>query len=286
MKVQVPYILVALFIITQFLGLYVGSQYIQLINVGEVTRPFEGTPLGNPEAVTTSLYLFGYIIASTVVILLIIRVRKSAIWVFEAFIVFVASWFTLDFLFPLDIGFLSLGFFLALALTAWKVLRPNIINQDIAAIMSGAFVGSALGVSLGVLPSIIFMLILSVYDFISVFITKHMVYMAKALTERPTSFTVAAPPNLKSISYTPAKKSSKKKVHIFQLGVGDMVIPLMFSVSVLNNFKLINAIGAIIGSTIALLALIYFMSKKPQPLPALPFITFGTLAGFLISILI
>lgn len=286
MKAQVPYILIAFFLITQFLGLYVGNQYIQLINAGEIPRPFEGTPLGNPEAVTTSLYLFGYIIVSTVIILLVIRIRKSAIRIFEALIVFMASWFTLDFLIPLDIGFLSLGFFLALALTAWKVLKPNIINQDIAAILSGAFVGSALGVSLGILPSIIFILILSTYDFISVFITKHMVYMAKALTERPTSFTVAAPPNLKSISYAPAKKSSKKKVHIFQLGVGDMVIPLMFSVSVLNSFKPINAIAAIVGSAVALLALIYFMSKKPRPLPALPFITFGTFAGFLISMLI
>jgi presenilin-like A22 family membrane protease len=65
-----------------------------------------------------------------------------------------------------------------------------------------------------------------------------------------------------------------------------MVIPLMFSVSVLNKFSIINSISAIIGSTIALLLLIYFMSKKPQPLPALPFITFGTFAGFLISLLI
>jgi len=60
----------------------------------------------------------------------------------------------------------------------------------------------------------------------------------------------------------------------------------MFSVSVLSKFSIINSISAIIGSTIALLLLIYFMNKKPQPLPALPFITFGTFAGFLISLLI
>jgi presenilin-like A22 family membrane protease len=65
-----------------------------------------------------------------------------------------------------------------------------------------------------------------------------------------------------------------------------MVIPLMFAVSVLSRFSLINAIASVIGSTIALLSLIYFMSKKPQPMPALPFITFGTFAGFLISLLI
>jgi presenilin-like A22 family membrane protease len=112
-----------------------------------------------------------------------------------------------------------------------------------------------------------------------------MIHMAKALTERPTAFTVAAPHKFKELTYVGVKKA-KKKFHIFQLGVGDMVIPLMFSVSVLNKFSIINSISAIIGSTIALLLLIYFMNKKPQPLPALPFITFGTFAGFLISLLI
>ena len=65
-----------------------------------------------------------------------------------------------------------------------------------------------------------------------------------------------------------------------------MVMPLMFSVSVLGRFSIINSFGAIIGSTVALMALIYFMRKRPQPLPALPFITFGTLAGFLLTLLI
>jgi len=278
--VRTAFALVAFFLITQFIGLYVGSQYIQAINIGEAAPAIE-----NPNNVENSFFLFGYILLSTVGILVLIKLRKSFIRILEAFVIFIASWFTFDFLFPVDIWYLSLGFFLAIILTTWKMLRPSIINQDIAAIVSGSGVGALLGGSLGILPSIVFILILSVYDFVSVFITKHMVHMAKALTERPTAFTVAAPQKFKKLTYV-GIKGTKQKVHVFQLGVGDMVIPLMFSVSVLNNFSLINAIAAILGSTLALLALIYFMSKKPQPLPALPFITFGTFAGFLISLII
>jgi presenilin-like A22 family membrane protease len=273
-------IIIAFFIITQALGLYVGSQYLGLIKTGEVPPALE-----NPESVNTSFYLFGNIIVMTVVILVLIRIRKSTIRILEAFVIFMASWFTFDILVPLDIWYLSLGFFLALILTAWKMLKPTIINQDIAAIISGAGVGALLGSSLGILPSIVFILILSVYDFISVFITKHMIKMAKALTERPTAFTVAVPHKFKKLTYV-ASKGRKEKIHIFQLGVGDMVIPLMFSVSVLNKFSLMNAVASVIGSTLALFFLIYFMSKKPQPMPALPFIAFGTFAGFLISLLI
>ena len=112
-----------------------------------------------------------------------------------------------------------------------------------------------------------------------------MVHMAKAITERPTSFTVAAPQKFTKLTYAPVK-GSRKKIHVFQLGVGDMVIPLMFSTSILSRFSIINSLAATAGAAIALFTLIYFMSKKPRPLPALPFITFGTLAGFLLSLLL
>jgi presenilin-like A22 family membrane protease len=274
------FLIIVLFLATQFLGLYVGKQYLSALSSGEVAPAFE-----NPESVQTSFYLFGYILITTVIILFLIRFKKSFIRIMEAFVIFTASWLTFDFIVPLEIWYLSLGFFLALALTAWKMLKPTILSQDVAAVISGAGVGAILGGSLGVLPSMVFMLILSAYDFVSVFITKHMIHMAKALTERPTSFTIAAPHEFKRLTYVPSKRT-REKVHIFQLGVGDMVIPLMFSVSVLNSFSIINSIASILGSTIALLFLIYYIKKRPQPLPALPFITFGTLAGFMLSLLI
>jgi len=276
------FLIIILFLATQFIGLYVGNQYIQAISSGIATPALE-----NPENIETSLYLFGYIMFTTVIILIIIKYKKSFIRILEAFVIFMSSWITFDFLIPLDIWYLSLGFFLALILTAWKMRKPTILSQDVAAVFSGAGVGAVLGASLGVLPSIVFMLILSAYDFVSVFITKHMVHMAKALTERPTSFTIAAPHEFKSMTYAPTKsKRSKKKIHVFQLGVGDMVIPLMFAVSVMNRFGILSSIASIVGSTIALLFLIVFIKKRPQPLPALPFITFGTLAGFLVSLMV
>jgi presenilin-like A22 family membrane protease len=277
------FLLIFLFFATEFLGLYVGSQYLQLLNSG-VVQPVPW----NQESVQTSFYLFGWIMVTTVGILILIRFRRSTIRLLEAFVIFTSSWLTFDLIMPVDIGFLSLGFFLALALTLWKAFKPSILSQNVAAIISGAGVGSLLGASLGVLPAVVFMLILSAYDFVSVFITKHMVYMAKALTERPTAFTIAAPPNLKSLTSTGMRRTRKssKTVHVFQLGVGDMVIPLMFAVSVLNSFGVVNAVASIIGAAVALFGLIYFMSKKPRPLPALPFITFGTFAAFLLSMLL
>ncbi len=128
-------------------------------------------------------------------------------------------------------------------------------------------------------------MILSVYDVVSVFVTKHMVQMAKAITEKPTAFTIAAPHRFKKAKYIP-QKGAKKKVHVFQLGLGDVIIPLMFSVSILNNFTIFHSVITMIGSMIGLLFLTFYITRKPQALPALPFVCTGALAGYLVSLFV
>ena len=300
-------VIVLIFLIIQILGLYIGNIYEQAIKAEEVPPPeiIPGVSSNNPEI---SFFLFAYIIVVTVIILFVIRVKKSFLRGLEAFVVFISSWLTFSLLIPFPIqtiwgslidylvsplgplgyvlfSILSLDLIFALILTIWKVLRPTIISQDVAAIFSGSGVGALLGLSLGIVPCIIFIIILSVYDFVSVFITKHMVSMAKAVTERPMAFTIAAPHKFKEAKYIPIKKA-KKKVHVFQLGLGDIIIPLMFSVSVLNRFTIFHSIIIMIGSLTGLLLLTIYITRKPQALPALPFVCTGALAGYLISLLI
>jgi presenilin-like A22 family membrane protease len=281
-KVKTAFTIVAIFLVTQLLGLYVGTQYLAEIEAGVLPSAFE-----NPENITNSFMLFIYIIASTVGILLVVKFWRPSIRVLEALVVFFSSWITFDFLIPIGIWYFSLGFILAIALTAWKALRPTILSQNVAAVFSGAGAGALLGASFGVVPSLLFLIMLCIYDFVSVFITKHMVHLARELTKVPTAFTIASPHKFKKAKYFKIKGRRKRKmIHVFQLGVGDIVIPLMFSISLLRSFTIVNSILTIIGSTVALLLLIYHMSNNPKPLPALPFITVGTLAGFMISMLL
>lgn len=269
--------IVSMFLITQLLGLYIGVQYLGLIETGEIPPVFE-----NPESSLNPIMLFAYMMVSTTCILVLLKFWKPSIRALEAFVVFFSSWLTFDFLIPISLGIFSLGLLLAVLLTIWKALRPSILNQNVAAVISGSGVGAILGASFGIVPSLIFLVILCTYDFIAVFVTKHMVHMAKELTKRPMAFTIASPHKFKKAKYV-GIKGKKKKFHVFQLGVGDMVIPLMFSVSLLRNFNAISSLLTIAGSAVALVALILFMMKKPMPLPAMPFISVGTLSGFLIS---
>ena len=278
---QTAFIIAAIFLITSLLGLYAGSIYIQLIREGEVEAVVE-----DPEKIENSFNLFIYILISTVLIFVSVKFWRPSIRALEAFAIFFSSWITFDLIMPVGIWIVSLGFFLALALTAWKMLRPTILSQNVAAIFSGAGVGALLGASFGIVPSLIFLIILCVYDFVSVFITKHMISLAKIITERPTAFTIAAPHKFKEAKLIKHKGRRKRRIHVFQLGLGDIVMPLVFSISLLSKYTIFNSLLSILGSTIALIFLLNYLSKKPQPLPALPFISLGTLSGFIVSMLL
>ncbi|MEM5882735.1 MAG: presenilin family intramembrane aspartyl protease [Candidatus Aenigmatarchaeota archaeon] len=272
-----------IFLLTQILGLYIGNEYIQLIKTGEAEPAFE-----NPESVENSILLIFYMLLMTGLIILIIKYRKTLIRVLEAVAVFFASMITFDFLFPVVILFVPVSLILAFILTTWKILRPSVLNQNLAIIFSVAGAGAVIGASLGVLPVLVFIALIAIYDFISVFLTKHMVYIAKEITKTPTAFTAAFPYKFEKPKKIVVKgRKITKKFHVFQLGGGDIALPLIFSVSVLRSFGLTQAIFSVVGASISLSILVYYATKKPgKALPGIPWISCGMLSFFIISMLI
>jgi presenilin-like A22 family membrane protease len=99
--------------------------------------------------------------------------------------------------------------------------------------------------------------------------------MAKAITERPTAFTAAIPCKTKKFSHT------------FQLGGGDLAIPLVFAVSVLNTHGFWSMFFTLAGALTALLLLFAYVFRKPgKALPALPPISAGACLGFALSLIL
>lgn len=104
----------------------------------------------------------------------------------------------------------------------------------------------------------------------------------------PTAFTLAIPHKFeKPVKFKTEKGTVRKRIHVFQLGGGDIAIPVIFSVSVLRTFSVLNSFFAIFGAITALGILFLFVIRRPGlALPALPWISSGMLISFLISILI
>lgn len=262
-------------LITQLLGLYIGSHYIPLIQTGVVAPIVE-----RPEAPFSSIIIFAYVLLATGLVLVIIRFKKFLLRVLESFAIFFSSCIAFDAILPFG------GVFAAMALTTWKMFKPSVLSKNFAVIFSVAGAGAFFGASLGILPVLIFVVMLSAYDFISVFVTKHMVHMAKAMIETQSAFTVSVPHKFrKPVIFIAGDERIKKTFHVFQLGAGDIFVPLIFAVSVLSRYTILHSIFVVLGSLAALGLLLCFAMKRPgRALPALPIISAGMLAGLVISL--
>ncbi|MCX6798625.1 MAG: presenilin family intramembrane aspartyl protease [Candidatus Diapherotrites archaeon] len=249
--------LAAIFIITQMLGLFVGASLVQAISAGELEQPTIATD--NPDDPLNSIALFLYLLFFTGMLLLFMRFFKGRHlfkWM-EAIVVFSASLIVFSAFLP------GLSLMFAIFLTALRLALPEeVLLRNITAIIAIAGVGALLGVSLGVIPIVILLLLLACYDFIAVFKTKHMVKLAKEITGRNLAFTVAMP--------TPS--------HQFELGTGDLVMPLLFAVSAMKAGSALGSPaflilpGLILAASLAglILTLEYLEKHVGKALPALP----------------
>ena len=262
--------LITIFLITQAVGLFVASNLIAQDVHATIVND-------NPEDPINTIGLMAYILAFTAVLLIVIKFAKGKfsfvfLKLFELLAVFGTSWivfaiFAGYFASPESadlIGFGIAAIIIALRLAFWKKLLLRNFATMIAVIGAGALIG----VSLGIIPVIIFIIALSIYDFIAVFKTKHMVSLAKAITDKNLAFTVAMP----------------TKEHQFELGSGDLVIPLVFASAALSSSSIIAAIFVLAGSLIGLLITIDYSSRHVgKALPALPLQGIFMIAFFAIA---
>jgi presenilin-like A22 family membrane protease len=234
---------------------------------------------GDTENPLNALLFIGYILAGAVFIMILIRyfrmqkllfmgmefflIATSGSIVFYAFLRLVAGYE------PSTLGAIALGLMLA----ATKFFRNEFKNM--AAIMATAGAGVVFGVSLGILPVVLFLVLLSVYDYLSVFLTKHMVEIANHVIKNDLAFTITA------TEAVPGQRQERR----IDLGTGDIIAPVMFEVSTLS-YSPVATLFVFAGATVAITAFLVLVWKKKMVLPALPPIVFGMVIFFLIGLLL
>ncbi|MDD1686529.1 presenilin family intramembrane aspartyl protease PSH [Methanoregula sp.] len=186
----------------------------------------------------------------------------------------------------------AIVFLLAVLATAVLYKYPEWYVIDSLGILIGAGVAAIFGASLEILPVVVLLVLLAVYDAISVYKTKHMITLAEGVIDQKTPILFVIP---KRKDYSFIKEGIGKlgdggERAAFIIGMGDMIMPAILVVSA-NVFVtgvkfggLINlpAIGAIVGSLAGLAVLMHFvMSGKPQA--GLPPLCGGTIMGFLVG---
>jgi len=171
---------------------------------------------------------------------------------------------------------------LVFLLIFWWIKNPIVLNQNLLIIFSLAGIGASLGLSLKPEAVILILIILSIYDFIAVYKTKHMVKIAKDMIEAGTILGLVFP--FKPLGFLKSTKEIKPGEGKFLvLGGGDVALPLIFSVSLLK-FGILKPFIVALFSLLGLFAnfLIFIFQKERKAIPALPLISLFSIIGYLI----
>ena len=164
---------------------------------------------------------------------------------------------------------------------------------DTLGILLCAGVASIFGIAVGIIPAIVLLVLLAVYDAISVYKTKHMITLAEGVLslKAPILFVI---PKRRDYSFIreglaiKGEDGEPKERGAFVIGMGDMIMPTILVVSA-NVFARVPgwaspapAIGAIAGSVVGLAVLLTAV-KQGKPQAGLPPLNAGTITGFLIG---
>jgi len=186
----------------------------------------------------------------------------------------------LQFWFPFQWGLLILLSLLIL----WSFWH-SIFIHDLLVLLGIAGAGSWLGLSFTPQLVILLLLVFSIYDFIAVYKTKHMVKMARAMIQADSIVGIIVPSRAKDFGKDITKVQPGGKFLI--VGGGDIVFPLILCAS----FVPVSMVKALIMVLFSLLGLgfsfwVFTTQKIKKPIPALPPITLGAVIGYLVTLLI
>jgi len=208
------------------------------------------------------------------------RFKKGKEILFKGIFMLVVFWGGV-FLLSLWISDVLALFLIGILIFCW-FKKPTIFIHNLCIVLGIAGIGSNLG--LGIEPQIVaaLLIILSVYDFIAVNITKHMVKMAKEMVEMGAILALILPPKIPD--FRESIKTVKPGGKFLILGAGDIAFPLLFCVSLVPE----GILNPLIVAFFALFGLFFsfwlFSSQKiRKAIPALPPIALFSIIGFLIT---
>lgn len=250
-------IVLSLFLITQFIGLAANNIYTE-----------SELPYGlQPPSVEPKFSPWFFLSMIVIISILFFAMRRFKLeflmktWFFIAITIcisvtlsaFIDSW---------------IAVIVALSIVLLKFKERDIYMHNLGEILMYGGVVALFAPMLNFWAVIILLIGMSIYDYIAVFITKHMIGLAKMQEELGI--------------FSGLVVVNKDDVAI--LGGGDIAFTLLFAVIVLKQFGILSALLSIYGATL-FITILMIIGRKKRYYPAMPFVTAGSLLGFLISLI-
>jgi presenilin-like A22 family membrane protease len=182
----------------------------------------------------------------------------------------------------------QLSTLISLALTLIYSKAKTVEFHNLMLMISIPGIGALLGIQILPINAAIVLAILSVYDIVAVYLSGHMVKMAKNFIESGVIPGLIIKTKKTEISKTNILNSVIPGQDVAILGTGDLVLPTILIVSAFHYVGSLSGIFSALGALLGLLTTNYLFFSQPQikPMPALPPIATGSILGFFVSFLI
>lgn len=296
--IKITAVLVLLFFISQFAGLLVINHYIDHKKTAE-TKEVVWQPLPynleRPEVRNQSVsfvYISIAILIGTFFVLLLIKFNKPLVWKLWFF---ATVWLTLSIAFAAFMNN-AIAAFLALSISALRLYRPNIIIQNLSEIFIYGGLAAIFVPIINLFAAFMLLVVISIYDFVAVFKTRHMIKLAKFQSKSKVFaglFVPYAKGRIAVKGRITRKDFKQKKLRVAVLGGGDIGFTLIFAGVVMKGLMLHETI--VIGFlktllipffvSLALLMLL-LMGRENKFYPAMPILSLGCFIGYLVVLLI
>jgi len=263
-----------LFLLTQLLGLAVVLKTKQ--NLSNITQQL-------PDVSWLSFLI--YFALGTLLILVFLRLARKKSGAFFNIVFALAIFSGSQVIFSLIMPDLW-AMFCAALLVVLRFLRPSIVIQNLTMVLAIAGLGATIGLSLSLFSALIILMVLSIYDFIAVYKTGHMIKMAKQMMDSKSLLAFVVPQTL--VGYK--DNLSKIKVgqgQVFILGSGDVVMPLI-AIAAASRLSIWHSLIVLLFAFLGLIFmhLIFSSQSVRRPMAALPPIALLTIIGIFVSMVV
>jgi presenilin-like A22 family membrane protease len=232
------------------------------------------------EAVSVPYFLLLFFLATALIVLTLRSVRRPAF--FEALFAAATAagaWFAADAFLPPGAALVA-GSLVIVLRYVWK----SVLMVNLALAVGIAGIAAAVGADLSTSSAVIILAVLSFYDIFAVYGTGHMVRMFRGLASHGViaAFLLTPLRAADLLSRLPAASG-----RAMLLGSGDVALPLILAAAAARTGPVqaaAAALGAVAG--FGMMVLLFLGQERCRPMPALPPIAFGSVAFYLLSLVI
>jgi len=293
-NLKITAILLAMFVVTQLIGIYVVNYY----SPEDTVLPFGLDPPQPEQASDYTSFFSGIIFAFIIAVLLLFLFTKFKLkfilraWFF--FVIVLALSISFIAILPVKTALVALAF--AIPLAVIKISGKSFLIHNFTELLIYPGIASVFVPLLNVWTIISLLILISVYDMWAVWHSGIMQKMAKYQINTLKVFSGFFVPYVsnkvsqqiskwkKTLSKTNLQKK-KIKFNVAILGGGDIVFPIITAGVMLKTLGITSAFLVILGATLGL-AYLFFAAEKKKFYPAMPFITAGMFLGIIASYLI